>query len=330
MSFDHLLVHAYDIQRRAIEVAVSEQIRRARNSGGNPLATVDESGIRSRAERLFADIPALFGSFVDTPSPDWFGPAVDDYDLALRRLFLGQDTGQVTATEAKAESGGPLTGTNLYKSRRGLRKLSASESYLENWSGKAALEFKKNFIDPFPAVVYNQFQMVAALRAALEAEREIWARTRRDIDQIAHDTLAALDRAGSDIFPCERNDWEMMFTVVGAVFTIPAAVATGGATVALAFAAGSATVAAVAASHDEPPTVRFSAGSAPAVIAEMRDAIGMLVRYVHQQETKIADGMLGLLRAVDGDRPSFVSKRPDLANATPQNVTGPLHMGYAH
>jgi hypothetical protein len=40
--------------------------------------------------------------------------------------------------------------------------------------------------------------------------------------------------------------------------------------------------------------------------------------------------MSGLLRALDADRSSFVFKRPDLANATPQNVTGPLYMGYAH
>jgi hypothetical protein len=278
VSFDHLLVHAYDIQRVAVEMATAAQTRREQHRQGGPrlAPAVDQAAIRQHAESAFADIPALFGSFVDTPNPDWFGPAVNDFNRALRRLFFGHDTGQVKAKD-EPQSGGPLTGTNVYYSNDELPDLSGSESYLEKWTGKAAMAFKKNVIDPFPSIVYNQFQMVAALRAALEAERGIWVHTRRDIDQIAHDTLAALDRVGSNIFACDRNEWEMTFSVVGAVVTIPAAVATGGTAVALAVAAGGATVAATAAGQAKPQkTVRFHGETAEAVISEMRDAIAML------------------------------------------------------
>jgi hypothetical protein len=333
VSFDHLLVHAYDIQRMAIEMAAAAQTRREQHRQGGPrlAPAVDQPAIRRNAELAFADIPGLFGSFVDTPNPDWFGPAVNEFNRALGRLFLGHDTGQVKAKKDEPQSGGPLTGTDFYYSNDELQDLSGSESYLEKWTGKAAMAFKKTVIDPFPSIAYNQFQMVAALRAGLEAEREIWVHTRHDIDQIAHDTLAALDRVGSNIFPCDRNEWEMTFSVVGAVITIPAAVASGGAAVALAVAAGGATVAATVAGQAKPQkTVRFHGETAEAVISEMRDAIAMLATYAQQEEAKVADGMSGLLRALHGERSSFVAKRPDLANATPQNVTGPLHMGYAH
>jgi hypothetical protein len=330
MSFEQLLVHGYDIQRLATKKAVEAATGRSYESQGRlPVApAVGEAVNLGRIEQEFADIPGLFGSFVDTPDPDWFDPAINHFNLALRALFLGHDTGQVTAA-AKPQQGGPLTGTATYESNEELLKLSASESYLENWSGRAAWNFKKNFIDPFPAVVYNQFQMVAALRAALEAEREIWARVRRDIDEIAHDTEAALDQV-NPIFPCDRNDWETTFTVVGAVLTIPAAVATGGAAVALAVAAGGASAAAVQAGQgDAPKTVRFHGETAEAVIAEMRDAVAMLASYAMEEEAKVAEGMTGLLHAVQSDKSSYVSKKPELTGATRENVTGPLFMGYA-
>jgi hypothetical protein len=330
VSFEQLLVHAYDIQRLATEKAAEAARGLSFENRGRVPAAPPGGGppYLGPIQQEFADIPGLFGSFVDTPDPDWFDPAVRDFNEALRGLFLGHDTGQVTAA-AKPEPGGPLTGTETYESNIALLKLSASESYIENWSGRAAWEFKRNFIHPFPAVVYNQFQIVAALRAALEAEREIWARVRRDIDGIAHDTLAALDQV-NPIFPCDRNDWEMTFTVVGAVLTIPAAVATGGAAVALAVAAGGAAAAAAKAGQgDTPKTVRFHGETAEAVIAELRDGIAMLVGYAMEEEAKVAEGMTGLLQAVQGDESAYVSKKPELAGATKENVTGPLFMGFA-
>jgi hypothetical protein len=322
-------MHAYEIQEMAILRATHEGTGHAQGRQGHPQPApgVNQAAIRAEAESRFADIPGLFAAWVETPIPDMFSSAIDNFEYALEKLFLGHDTGQMLAVTSESGSGGPLTNNKIFYSNEMLRRLADADDYLESWTGKAAQEFKSNFLTPFPSIVYNQFQVVAALKAALEAEREIWNRARNDIDTIAHHTLNALDGLPTDenVFSCHRNTWEMTFTVVGAVASIPAAVATGGAAVLLAVVAGGAATAAVA---GPPPTARFAGETADAVISAMRDAITALSKHVHDQERVVAEGMAGLMQAIDAKRSSFVSPRPQLAGATAQNVTGPLYMGY--
>jgi len=235
---------------------------------------------------------------------------------AAEELSLGQDLKD------------PINDT-IYGGNPALDKLSGSESYIEDWTGRAAMEFKSNFIDPFPTIVRNQFIIVAVLKSALEAQRQIWVRARNDIDKIAHDALEALDRMDD----CGKNEWTMTFTVVAAVASIAAVPLTGGASLTAAAVAitavGAASQVAAAAAPDDPPTIQFGGESAEAVVGQLREAIAKLVEYIQQQESKISNALTNTHRLVAADRASFVSGRPALAAATARNVAGPEYMGYS-
>jgi len=55
----------------------------------------------------------------------------------------------------------------------------------------------------------------------------------------------------------------------------------------------------------------------------------MLHGYIQDQERKIFDALTETYRLVSQNREQFVARRPALANATRENVTGPLFMGYS-
>jgi hypothetical protein len=88
------------------------------------------------------------------------------------------------------------------------------------------MQFKQKFLDPFPAISANQFILTAILKAALEAHQAMWAKTRDDIDKIAHATMDAFDNKC-----CDKNTWNVTFTVLSSIGATAAAVltvATGG------------------------------------------------------------------------------------------------------
>ncbi len=60
---------------------------------------------------------------------------------------------------------------------------------------------------------------------ALNAEKELWNRARKNIDDIAHKAKSALEHYDD----CGKNDWEIGLSVVGAVVAIAALPLTGGA-----------------------------------------------------------------------------------------------------
>lgn len=306
MCFEDLMDHAYEIQKKAVAEAILDL-------GGRRNSMSYMSDRQSEIEAEFADIPQLYQSFSGIPDPASFDGAIESLSYTLRTISSGQDPKD------------PINGT-IYPANAVLDKLSGSESYVENWTGRAAMEFKSHFIDPFPSVVRNQFTLAAVLKSALEAEKEIWANARRDIDKIAHDTLTALERMDD----CGKNDWTMTFTVVASVAAVAAVPVTGGTSLALAITAVGATSQVVAAAAPEdPPKIQFSGESPGAVISQMREAISKLRSEINKQETRISDAMRTTLGLVSGNRDLFVSKRPSLASATPDKIRSPEYLGYS-
>ncbi len=307
MSFENLMAEAAEIQKSAIGHQVSNSMASAGRG-----AAYAEKQITAKAQSDFADIPGLYEPFSLMPDPASYQPMIRDLENAMHTLSSGQGNSD------------PIDGP-IYPANPTLDKLTGTESYIENWTGRAAEDFKRNFIDPFPAVVRNQFLLSAVLKAALEAHQEMWKRARSDIDNIATATISALDHMDD----CGSNDWSLAFTVLGAVVAIAAVPVTDGASLfALAAVGSAASVAsAVAPSGDEKR--RFSGESAGAVIAQMRTAITLLADDIASQEAKIAKAMNDTYRTVTAGRTSFVSNRPLLADANAGNVKGDQGLGYA-
>lgn len=305
--------HAREIQQKAKSKAIQQWRRQMALLSLNPKSASAPipKYIIDRIEREFSDIPGLFAPFTEMPTPESFDGPIKDLQMAVAKLAQGDSQHD------------PITGIT-YVGNAELAKLSGSASYIEDWTGRAAMEFKSTFIDPFPTIVHNQFLVTSVLSAALQAEREIWVNARRDIDKIAHDTLEALDRMDD----CGKNEWTMTFTVVAAVATIAAVPLTMGAALAVtAVAAGSAAAATMIGT--EAPTVRFSGESASAVVSQMRMAISKLTEYIIEQESKIAQAMTGTYKVLAGERKNVVFPRPALADATRDNIASPKFMGYS-
>ncbi|MFV2013302.1 MULTISPECIES: hypothetical protein [unclassified Micromonospora] len=316
MSFDNLMQHAYEIQQQATLKALTDSGARPAALAGEPQLAPwqGEQETRQRVEQMFGDIPELFQAFAEMPDPAAFDGRLNE----LRRSIEELSSGSVSED--------PISG-NIYPANPRLDEMLDAESHIESWTGRAAMEFKSNFISPFPSIVHNQFMGIAVLRAALDAEREIWVRARDDIDKIAHDTITALDRMDD----CGKNEWVMTFTVVSSVAAV-AGVALAPVSFGLSLgltAVGASSQVAAAGVPDDPPAVRFQGETAQAVVDSMRDAIRLLHGYIAEQEQKIADALTSCCQAVAQQRNSFVAKRPALADATQSNVTGPLFMGYS-
>src|SRR5262249_22726351 len=136
----------------------------------------------------------------------------------------------------------------------------------------------------------NQFAIAALLKAALEAEREIWVRARKDIEAIAHNTIAALDHL--DSWSCTQGEWTMALTVFAAVLAIP----TAGISEAVPAMGWAAVMSGAAVASTLPPPVPapelvFQGSTVADVVAETRAAITRFAQAILDQERKIADAM---------------------------------------
>jgi hypothetical protein len=324
MSFEQLMEHAYEIQQLAVE----KYIKRWRANQPGLYApwelVAGEAAARARIEREVADIPALFAPFAVVPDPALFEPMVEAMDRAL---------GKLSNSDPDQAARDPVNLGDAYDANPELAKLSATESWIAKWSGHAAREFKANFIDPFPYIVYNQFHLASVVKGALKAQHEICVGTRRDIDDIAEkvrDALRGIDEGG-DV------GLSFLFTVVGAVVSIPAAALSGAAAVGLAAVSSAASIAAEvsdsrsAAPHERDRVeIQYSSPDVESIIAAMREGITKLMSIVVPQQDAIARAVKASLVHVQANRKHFVSPRPELASATAATVRSRRYLGFAH
>src|SRR5215211_311037 len=156
MSFSELMQHAKDIQEKAITAAMKQFTEQTAAGKKGPWmgSTPGEADMLWDIEKSFDDIAALFQPFAEMPDPASFDWMIEDMTKALKTLAHGQTPKD------------PINDTVL-GSNTALDKL--SDSFIEDWTGRAAMEFKENFIDPFPSIVSNQFIIAAVLKGALAA-----------------------------------------------------------------------------------------------------------------------------------------------------------------
>lgn len=156
MSFDELSGHVQDISIKMY----SEGYKELLGTQSPALVAQEEPKLERMA---FVEVPALYQSFLQAPDPKSFDPMISHLKVALTTLCTGQDT-----RDPISSKGGP------YFANKALDEMPAAGDLIETWTGNAAIAFKAKFIDPFPSLVRNQFILVAALKAALEAEQAIW------------------------------------------------------------------------------------------------------------------------------------------------------------
>lgn len=332
MTFAQLAAHAEEIRAKAVREQLNLELmayERELDSASNYPFWGDSPGdidrkvrqykgeITPQIEAMFADVPQLFAPFEACPDPARFDTPISAMERTMAKLSTGQ------------ASNDPVNATS-YPANAELDKMSGSESYIEDWTGDAAQEFKENFIDPFPSIVHNQYALALVSRHALEAEKSIWIAARRDIDEIAHGANQALDHMND----CGGNSWNIGFAILGAVVAVAAIPLTAGASsstlaVSLAIVSGAAG-AASSASYGDLEKTEFSGNSPTQVINSMREAISKLKTGIADAERTIADTMNRNQGVVAANHASFISPRPALADAGPGTYTSPAVLGYAH
>jgi hypothetical protein len=315
MGFEGLMSKAEEIRKKAIEEAWEDVGGRKHNRGY-------ERTHKPEVEAEFDDIPGLFAPFTRTPDPESFNAPIEELKAALNKLSTGQGTTDPISTNGR-----------LYPASRALEKISSAADDVYGWSGTAAQDFKTNYLDPFPAVVKNQFTLVAAVKSALEAEQAMWKETRKNIWDIADNTYKKLEHMDD----CGKNEWTMTFTVVASICAVAAVPVSGGTSLLLVgtITAIGATAQVVAAADvvKDPPTYGIEGESVRPVINSMREAIKKQIQYVNETETRIQKALSAMNDLVysaqrDGnaDKHYFCIRRPALADSNPGRIR--TDMGY--
>jgi hypothetical protein len=302
MSFDQLMEHASDIQFKATNHAV-------RNHEQDP------EYARSGVDGYFADVPNLFKPFSGLPDPGGYQPLIDDLKVILHGLSNGEDNND------------PIDAKDVYPANPTLTKMTTAGGYLDDWTGRAALLFKQNFLDPFPAVCRNQFILVAVLKSALEAHQAMWASARSDIDDVAHNTSDALDNSGSW---SDKNAWNFTFTVAASVASVGAAVLvpeTFGESASLTVTAVGAAAQVAATTPPAGLPEKQSGETAIQITNSMRSAMDRIVTEIHGAEAKISSALDRMAQVATSNDGYFVAARPALADTHGTAETGSGGLG---
>jgi uncharacterized protein YukE len=310
MSYEELMKHAQDIGINAYSRGIKELMA----TQSSTLYAQEEPKLE---QRCFVEVPNLFQPFTQIPDPKSFDSGINTLKQALAKLCTGQDTRDPIST-----NGG------TYLANRVLDEMTGSGDLIESWTGKAAMEFKSNFIDPFPSVVRNQFILVSALKSALEAEQAMWDAARHNIDDIAEQTNKALDGMHKS---CSSHEWAITFTTVAAITGVLAAIPTFGGSVAITISAvGAVAWVAAAAPPEDAPKLKVGGGEVNAVLDSLNRAVTDATRLINETEARIAKSVSGILDTIHGNQDYFVAKRPGLVGSTKNNITDPDHMGYSN
>jgi hypothetical protein len=269
----------------------------------------------AKIEEFFAGVPAMFYPFMDMPAPDDFQVAVETLRTSAQVLMTTQNSPEPSLNLDRAQndrfSGVTTVGDNL-----------------ASWSGAAAREFKQNYLDKLPMQSAGQFNAVVTCMKLFQQEQLIWQEARKNVAELLN---LAIDVMHELPQRCSKNTWTVTLTVIAAVATIAAVPLAGaGAAVALGLAVtdGAASTVSALAPDDPPKRVNFKASTADGVIREVARGMRELIDRIDEQERKIAQVLRGVDAVIQGQRAAFVPKRPLLAGATEQNVTGQNYLGF--
>jgi hypothetical protein len=308
MSYEELGFHAQEIYDMAVEKYLFDEYQVMKRDGmfyppidpmsGMSLMTEDQlKQTVWDTEMKFGEVHSLFNDFLVLPDPGSFDGPMQSVTACMNAL----------CSQAFTD---PIQGTP-HPVNVELKAMTVAGTTLDEWDGLAAKAFMNNFVIPFEDRTENQFTVASILMNALNAEKELWARTRANIDDIAHKAKSALEHYDD----CGKNDWEIGLSVVGAVVAIASVPVTGGAgAIALAAVASGVDVASTFAGQiEDEPKNDYSAESVEGVIDKVKQGINDLKAAVQKAEQKVVDAMTNSAGVVSSYATDFVAPRPTLA-----------------
>lgn len=234
-------------------------------------------------------IPGSFEPFTE-PQPEDIDPLVDQAQ-SLAQIFGAAD--------------GALGNSDTSWIRK-------AQTDMADWEGVLSNNFQNNVLVPLPEIAANHGRIAENLAEAMRATRNLYAAQKRDISEVADQTIAALkgvNKRGAD-------DTAMGLTIVGALAVGVGAMlslATAGASLAGALAlveAGAAIGAATVAAGSAP----LGGKSVPEVLDNMVNRMNDISTKRQEKETKAA-------KALEKNHELLVALR-QLSNSTGR--TGPV------
>ncbi|WP_216214137.1 hypothetical protein [Amycolatopsis aidingensis] len=305
MSYEQLMQQAADIEESAAEA----EYRQLAGMAGRGATVIDYEEIKRRYQGC---AQPLFEPFTRMPDPASYDGAIEDLRAAMEELSNGPHLTD------------PINGAAI-DGNRNLTAVGDAADELNDWTGIAASNFKRNFLTPFPVVAGNQFLILGIMKGAVEADKAVWEAAREDIDKIARATLDALENLGG----CGKNGFEFALAVATAVASVLGIPFTGGASAVVAGVGAAANTAGAVVKGAE--MVKGGGGSAEQIVGSMQTAIEKLTGQIREKQGQIAKTLSGYAGEIDQHKmtkPSaFFSPRPKLADMRGSELTGEKGVG---
>jgi hypothetical protein len=270
-----------------------------------PDPAITQQMIKSHAESMYQDIPAMFTAFA-TADPARMQPMIDSLwgvAYALDTKILGSVAH--TPLDDPIPAGAWHPGTSIQD-----RVQDIIDPRMKYWAGPAANTFETNYLRPLAATVTPQSEVAAALAVSLTAQKNLREHTHANIWQIGQETITVLDT----LHHTHPHDARVVLDAFTAAIAVILAVPTDG----WSFAGAFGLVGAIQGLTDSAANVTKIIGgkTVAAVISSMADAVSSLASGVDQQEQAIT----GFL-----DKVSSQITPADITAPQPTSVTSLAH-----
>lgn len=252
-------------------------------------------------KKLVGWIPEAYTRWAGIADPADFSPLADAMDPVFERMGISRKRDGV-----------------LHPAKPAIAKdLGSADDCFDSWHGDAKENFG-NFSKGWDVALDNQANLALVLQDSMVGTANIYGTARGDIQEIARQTLTALQALG----PCGgSSDAKVVFTIASALTGVASTMASGGTIIALAaISAGTGAVSNLVPDQKEVP---LGASTAKGVIDNMSDAMRALSKWVDGQERIVVDALKKNLEIVTASQASYVAKSPKVLPDPPAKVTKP-------
>ena len=278
---------------------------------------IDANGNYLGTEAQWAELDSQYSWIPDFyvravgPEPHSMEPLINSLRSVSGKLFFSPTASSGSTPAARIEPVRSL--------------LAPTQTALDEWVGKAAVEFRNNFMLKVPDAAQAQAYLAAALASAVQGNRDMFLALRADLLDNAKNAEIAVEQSHM----CDPESVKTVMTVVGAVAAVAAGVAsipvTGGAVLAPASVAAFSIIAGISSGVDDSTLGKkketpLGADTVDGVLAKAVDAVNDLAVQVSNKEQE----MIGALNQTygvitgKGTRDLYLVPRPgtiDMSNS---------------
>lgn len=318
MSYAELRQHAQRIEELAFETSL-KLLRVEQRQDGSYAAELDGAPISDGFVELIREqhsgIAAMFDPFLDLPDPAALGRMHEELLEAAQSL-----------ARFPYGSMDPIHGLN-FPANGEMNKIGMVSDALFEWHGFGAEHFKAQFLEPFPDVATNQFSLVSTLMGAIKAEQVLWEECRKNLDELAHAAIESFESMGDHGAAAQV----VLLSLVASIFSVGAAVTTGGTSLVFTGVGAVAQVAGTVKDKmevEDAPTLQFDAKTPHELREQLMAGLYGVAYQVLRKEQQIADAMMAMSETVAAMRSSFVSPRPALADQSRKSILTSQGLGF--